>query len=338
MPSVGCAPLAAEPLLEVRDLDVRISVESARPVSALAGISFRIAAGERVGLLGESGAGKTTLALALLRLLPPASRVTAGSIRFESRPLLSLGESELRKVRGARISIIYQDSMALNPVMRVGDQVAEVLRAHYNWTSRRCRDESRLLMEEMELEQIDRVYTSFPHQLSGGQRQRVLVAQALACRPSLVIADEPTASLDPGTASAIIELLGKLNQRFNTAFLIISHDISLLQRLTDRIMVIYAGRIIEQGFRQEILSHPKHPYTRALLECALPESRSGDLDPRRVLFPTIVGSPADRSGAALHCGFESRCPDRMEICGRAVPEETRVANAHSVACFKIGGQ
>lgn len=340
MPSVACTHLAAEPLLEVRDLEVRISVDPVRQISALAGISFCIAPGEIVGLLGESGAGKTTLALALLRLLPAPSRVAAGSILFEARPLLSLGASELRKVRGARISVIYQDSSALNPVMRVGDQIAEVLRAHRSWTRQRCRDEARLLLEEMELEQIDRVYSSYPHQLSGGQRQRILIAQALACRPALVIADEPTASLDPATASAIIELLGKLNRRFNTAFLIVSHDISLLERLADRIMVIYAGRIVEQGPKQEIFSKAMHPYTRALLECSLPGTSflAENPDARRSLFPTIAGSAANQHGASSHCGFESRCPDRMEVCMRAVPREVQVSHAHSVACFKFGGQ
>ena len=183
-------------------------------ISALEGISFHIASGEVVGLLGESGAGKTTLALALLRLLPPSFRVAGGSIQFEGRPLLSINESELRKIRGARISVIYQDSTVLNPVMRVGDQVVEVLRAHRDWSNQRCREEARLLLEEVELEDVDRVYTSYPHQLSGGQRQRIVVAQALACRPALVIADEPTSSLDPATAASIVELLGRLNRQF----------------------------------------------------------------------------------------------------------------------------
>lgn len=323
-------------LLEVRDLGVRISIDSCGQLPVIEGVSFDIISGETVGLLGESGAGKTTLALALLRLLPSSFRVFGGSIQFEARSLLSLSERELRKIRGARISVIYQDSTALNPVMRVGDQVVEVLRAHRDWSSRRCRDETRLLLEEVGLENVDRVYTSYPHQLSGGQRQRIVVAQALSCRPALVIADEPTSSLDPATAASIVELLGRLNRQFKIAFLIISHDIKVLARLADRVMVMYAGRIVEQGPCRAILHEPLHPYTRALLNCALPEETATRPYTPKSLVPTIADKVTGQSETSPHCDFESRCSDRMRICAMSVPKAVETAAAHTVSCFKYG--
>jgi oligopeptide/dipeptide ABC transporter ATP-binding protein len=323
-------------LLDVSGLDVSIIADPALQISALQGISFRIACGEVVGLVGESGAGKTTLALALLRLLSSSYRVDRGSIEFDARPLLSLSERELRKIRGARLSIIHQDSTVLNPVMRVGDQVVEVLRAHFDWSKRRCREEARLLLEEVELEDVDRVYMSYPHQLSGGQRQRIVIAQALACRPALVIADEPTSSLDPTTAASIVELLGRLNRRFKVAFLVISHDIKMLARLADRVIVMYAGRIVEQGPCQAVLYEPLHPYTRALLSCALPEETASHPRMAGPSFRTIAGGVAEQHWTSSHCEFESRCAERMRICAIDAPKEFEVANSHTVSCFKFG--
>ncbi len=322
-------------LLEVRELGVRISIDSCQ-LQALEGVTFHVARGEVVGLLGESGAGKTTLALALLRLLPSSFQVLGGSIQFEARPLLSLSERELRKIRGAKISLIYQDSTVLNPVMRVGDQVVEVLKAHRDWSTQRCRDEARLLLEGVDLEDVNRVYASYPHQLSGGQRQRIVIAQALACRPALVVADEPTSSLDPATATSIVELLRRLNQQFKIAFLVISHDVEILARLADRVMVMYEGRIVEQGPCQAILREPLHPYTRALLNCALPEKAATLPHTPKSLVPTIADNVAGQSRTSSHCDFESRCPDRMGICAMSVPKVVEAATAHTVSCFKYG--
>jgi oligopeptide/dipeptide ABC transporter ATP-binding protein len=183
----------------------------------------------------------------------------------------------------------------------------------------------------------ERIYAAFPHQLSGGQRQRIALAQALACQPALVVADEPTASLDPNTTSEILELLGRLRRRFQTAFLLISHDYSILTRLADRIMIMYAGRIVEQGSRDEVLREPLHPYTSALFKCGLllqaPDNREGG----KGRMPTIAGQPPDPSRATFGCDFESRCPHRMGICRTRVPEEMHVSHAHTVRCFKFGG-
>jgi oligopeptide/dipeptide ABC transporter ATP-binding protein len=365
----------SQALLQVKNLVVRIFPDAARSdathddashqIRPLKGVTFQIQRGEIVGLLGESGAGKTTLANALMRLLPSSSRVVEGSIEFEGRPFLLLDEQELRKMRGAKISLIYQDSAVLNPVLRVGEHLVEVLRAHYNWPRRRYRERAIALLEDVELPDPDRIYAAYPHQLSGGQRQRIVIAQALACQPALVIADEPTASLDPMTASEIIELLGRLKRSFQTAFLLISHDLTPLARLADRIMVMYAGRIIEQGSRDEILEQASHPYTRALLACVLPqdstnskngkgkdndndndnvdverpadEQRIGKQPSAKRPIPTIAGSPPDLMQPTPGCAFESRCPERMAICSTRFPDEIRQSPIHTVRCFKYGG-
>jgi peptide/nickel transport system ATP-binding protein len=330
-------PVATKPLLQVRNLAVCIRDDANHQIRSLEDVTFDVCAGETVGLLGESGAGKTTLAMAILQLLPATTCVVEGSIEFEGVPLLTLQENDLRKIRGARISLVYQDSSVLNPVLRVGDQIIEVLRAHFNWTRHQYRDKVVSLLQDVEMRDAERVYAAFPHQLSGGQRQRIALAQALACQPALVIADEPTASLDPNTTSEILELLGRLRRRFQTAFLLISHDYSILTRLADRIMIMYAGRIVEQGSCDEVLREPLHPYTSALFRCGLPLQTPGDREVGKGRLPTIAGQPPDPGNPAFGCDFESRCPDRMDICCTRAPEGIHISHAHTVRCFKFGG-
>ena len=328
---------ALRPLLEARHLTVRIFVNATNAVHPLNGISFQVQPGEVVGLLGESGAGKTTLALALMRMLPPSGQVVEGSVEFEGRPLLSVDERELRRIRGSRISLIYQDAAVLNPVLRVGDQLVEIVRAHHRWPRQRLREKAIALLEDVELRDVDRIYAAYPHQLSGGQRQRIVIAQALVCQPAFVIADEPTASLDPSTSSQIVDLLGRLKHRFQTAFLLISHDLNPLVCLADRIMVMYAGRIVEQGPREDVLRQPLHPYTRALLACALAGDTANDARVGKRPIPTVAGSPPDLMHPTHGCDFESRCQDRMGVCSMRIPEEIPASSSHTVRCFKFGG-
>jgi oligopeptide/dipeptide ABC transporter ATP-binding protein len=327
---------ATAPLLRIRNLAVCMGSDTDHRIRQLARIDCDVWAGETVGLLGESGAGKTTLAKAILRLLPAPSCVE-GSIEFNGVSLLTLQENELRQIRGSRISLVYQDSCVLNPVLRVGDQIVEVLRAHLNWTMPQYRERAMSLLQEVEMRDAERVYASFPHQLSGGQRQRIALAQALACQPALVIADEPTASLDPATSSEILRLLARLKRRLHTSFLLISHDFSVLTSLADRIMIIYAGRIVEQGSRDEVWREQLHPYTCALFRCGVLLQTPNDREDGNRRMPTVAGQPPDPSGDTRCCAFERRCPDRMSICGTRVPEEQRVSNAHTVRCFKFGG-
>jgi len=339
------APLRAEqtpanppsgPLLQVRNLSVSFFLDGIHEIRPLRGVSFQVQWGDVVGILGESGAGKSTLALALLRLLPSYGRVVEGSVEFAGHPLLTLGESELQAIRGAGLSLIYQDSAVLNPVLRVGDQLVELLRAHYAWPQRLYRERAMAILEDVELRDVDRIYASYPHQLSGGQRQRVVIAQALVCQPALVIADEPTASLDPNTAAEIIELLGRLKRHSQTAFLLISHDLAPLESLADRIMVMYAGRIVEQGPRNEVLLQPQHPYTCALLACALTHTTNDPWLGKRPV-PTISGTPPDLMSLPPGCAFESRCADRMDMCRTRLPKNVEESPTRTVRCFKFGG-
>ena len=334
----ACEPSSAGgPLLEVRDLTLSIRDGDTHVLRVLTDITFGIREGETVGLLGESGAGKTTLAMSILGLLPRSRVVVEGSIKFEGIPLLTLWERELRKIRGLRISLVYQDSSVLNPVLRVGDQIMEVLRAHSRGTRRQYRERVISLLEQVEMPDAERIYAAFPHQLSGGQRQRIALAQALACQPVLVVADEPTASLDPETTAEIVALLGRLRRRFRTAFLIISHDHSILTELSDRIMIMYAGRIVEQGSRSEVLQDPLHPYSSALFSCGFPWPTAKNREAGKCRIPTIAGWPPEQSRPLSGCAFEGRCPDRMPICRTRVPEALQVSDHRTVCCFKFGG-
>jgi peptide/nickel transport system ATP-binding protein len=247
-------------LLQVENLTVQYCPEGTREVGALNGVSFAIAPGEVVGLLGESGCGKTTLAHSVLRLLPPSARVASGSIRFCGQELMGLNERQLEKLRGARMSMVFQEpGIALHPMLPAGEQIADVVRAHKKWSRQRCREEAERMLAEVHLDDVARFYAAYPHQLSGGQRQRVVIAQALACRPDLVIADEPTASLDSRVQAEILTLLEELRARSGMAMLLISHNPAVLARLADRVLVMCAGRMVEQDDLAEISAHPACP-------------------------------------------------------------------------------
>ncbi len=260
------------PVLAVRGLLVRYHAgRGAAPVVAVDGLSLEVGAGEVVGVLGESGSGKTSLALAVLGLLPSEGEIAAGSVAFRGRELVGLGERQLRRLRGAEVSLVFQEpALALHPMRRVGEQVVEVLRAHRRWKKRRARRAAEELLAEVGFRREDAVYHAYPHQLSGGQRQRIVIAQALACRPALVIADEPTASLDSTAQKQVLDLLRRLRERFGVAFLYISHDPLVMAEMADRLIVLHAGRSVEEGPCADVLARPRHPYTEGLLEC-LPE-------------------------------------------------------------------
>jgi oligopeptide/dipeptide ABC transporter ATP-binding protein len=330
------SPQDAENLLEIRDLWVRFLVNDGQEFTVLDRISFDIAPGEVVGLLGESGSGKTTLALSLLQLLPPAARLAGGSVAFGGRDLLLLNEKQLREVRGAEISLVYQDSSVLNPVIKVGDQVTEVVRAHHRWTRQRAREEVQAALAAVGLGGSDRIYHSYPHQLSGGQRQRVMIAQALVCKPRLIIADELTASLDATLAAEVVNLIKQLKDSSDTSVLFITHDVATLARVADRVMVMYAGQIVENGRTQEVFSTPQHPYTRALLECAPQYRSAGTSRDRALRLPCIMGSPPDPMALPPGCSFSERCKDRMDVCDAHNPEEFHPTPSRTVRCFKCG--
>jgi oligopeptide/dipeptide ABC transporter ATP-binding protein len=328
---------SAEALLQVHELTVRFPSGDGREIPAVEGVSFEIAAGEVVGLLGESGCGKTSTALSLLRLLPPAGRIVGGSIRFRGIELLSLEERQLEKIRGNQVSVIFQEpSLALNPVMRVGEQISEVLRAHRPGDRRRYREEARAMLYQVRLADADRIYDAYPHQLSGGQRQRVVIAQALVCQPALVIADEPTAALDTTVQAEILALLGELKRQLKIAFLLISHNPAVLATLADRLLVMYAGRIVEAGGLRDVFRQPLHPYTAALL-MASPLAEGGPVPAASRRLPSIPGAPPDLAHLPPCCPFASRCPEKMNACTMREPMEVKPEDRRSVRCFKYGG-
>lgn len=257
---------APTPLCEVRGLSVAFSNgKSTLAREILKEVNFDVFPGEVTGLLGESGSGKSTLALSLLRVLPAGARVH-GSIRFDGRDLLQLSEREMREVRGARISIVFQEpGLALNPVMQVGTQIIEVLRAHHNWKPQRLRDEANALLAQVEFDDVNRIFKSYPHELSGGQAQRILIAQALACRPAMLIADEPTASLDSTIQAEILALLEKLRRENNMALLFITHNPALLVNFAQRVMVMHDGEIVEQGATATVFGRPGDMFTKSLI-------------------------------------------------------------------------
>ena len=324
------------PFLDVRSLHVSYDATDGSRAEVLAGLNFSLGAGETIGVLGESGSGKSTLAAALLGILPSNGRVTAGRICFEGQDLLKTEARAMEKIRGARIALISQEpSQALHPVMRVGAQVRDVIAAHQRLHGRQLRERVQQVLSAVFPSDTERISTSYPHQLSGGQRARVLIAQALACEPALIVADEPTASLDAETQQEITSLFRDLQQRMQLSAIWITHHPALLAGFVDRVMVLYAGRVAEIGPTENVLCAPRHPYTQGLLQCLPPlfdENRAG----RKMKLAVISGESPGGNPESSGCVFEPRCAERVEVCAKREPEVVRVGNAHEVSCFKAG--
>ena len=321
------------PLLQIRELGVTYPAANGSPIAAVDDLSIEIRIGEVVGILGESGCGKSTLANAILLLLPSHARQERGSILLRGRDLLSATEPELRALRGRDIALIPQDpALSLNPVMNVGSQIAEVLRAHLSLRPAERRGRVIEVLREVGFDRPEDIYGAYPHQLSGGQRQRIAIAQAIACRPALVIADEPTSKLDAPLQAEIIGLLQQIRQSHGTAILMISHDPALLAGFADRVAVMYAGRIVEVGNTNDIFRRPLHPYTQALIRLA----KSATDATATKYFPAIEGESPDPMAFPTGCRFEARCPERMDICARRYPQVFLPEPSRPVNCFKYG--
>ncbi len=294
-------------------------------------VSFSIGAGEVLGLVGESGSGKSITSLAVMRLLPPQARVS-GEIAFSEngtrRNLPSLSDDDMRQLRGSRIAMIFQEPMtALNPVMRVGDQIAEAVLAHGAHPKREAAQLAVQAMTDVAIPEPERRARDYPHQLSGGMRQRVMIAMAIVNRPQLLIADEPTTALDVTIQAQILELLAQLRAKFGLAMLFISHDLAVVSQVADRVAVMYAGSIVELGTKTQIFEVPAHPYTRGLLH-AVPDLKT---DRRRPL-ETIEGTVPPLHAMPRGCAFEPRCEFRVAQCARAVPALVEVAAGHWARC------
>ena len=325
-------------ILEVRDLRVTYRSPMGNSSRALDGLSFCLESGEVLGVLGESGSGKSTLATSLLGLFR-ANAVASGGVLFEGQDLLQAKPGELQRIRGKRISLIFQEpSVALHPTMRAGRQIRQVLAAH-GMIRRRALDQiTRQVLETLFFaEEAERIARSYPHQLSGGQRQRVLIAQAIACGPAVIIADEPTASLDPTTQMEILGVFRTLRKSLSLTMMFITHNPALLAGFADRVMVLYAGRIIELGRAEEVLVSPKHPYTRSLFQ-SMPPLLTAPRKEGKKKLPAISGDSFSSSLSRAGCPFESRCPERMDICKSREPGLLNLSETHTVSCFRYEGQ
>jgi len=314
------------PLLSVDHLTTVFDLP-AGPVPAVDDVSFEIRAGETLGLVGESGSGKSVTALSLMRLVQPPGRIVTGAIRFRDRNLLELSEAEMREVRGAGIGLIFQEPMtALNPVFTVGDQIAEALLVHGRATRREAMARAVELLDQVGVPDAAHRVRDYPHQLSGGMRQRVLIAIAVACKPSLLVADEPTTALDVTIQAQILDLLRQMKDTFHLSLLLITHDLGVIAETADRVAVMYAGRIVEEGAVRDIFRAPQHPYTRGLLASIPGGAPGARLRAIEGTVPTLGALPAG-------CAFHPRCQDRFEPCATAPPPEYAVGPDHGARCY-----
>ena len=319
---------ARPPLLEVKDLRTYFYTRSGTG-KAVDGVSFTLNEGESLGLLGESGCGKSMTSLSILRLVPrPAGHIVGGQVLFRGRDLLRISEQEMRRVRGREIAMILQDPLStLNPVFTIGNQVAEPLRVHGVVARSGLRERVSKLLSLVRIPAPESRLKDYPHQFSGGMRQRVVGATAIAAGPKVLIADEPTTSLDVTIQAQYLRLLKELQRKSNLSIIYITHDLGTLARICDRVAVMYAGKIVEQLTVKALFESPAHPYTEALLQ-SVPR-----MDRKVHRFPSIEGSPPVVYDLPPGCAFAPRCPRAMDICRSETPPTTRLAPGHDVACW-----
>ncbi|BCS48998.1 ABC transporter ATP-binding protein [Aeromonas jandaei] len=319
----------SSPMLNVSDLEVTFTVDGDE-LKVLDGVSFSVAPGQTLGLVGESGCGKSVTALAIMGLLPrPHGRVVGGTIDFEGEDLLALPPEQMHRVRGNRISMIFQEPMtALNPVQTVGEQLMEVYRLHRPDYGRVERKAAAIAMlQKVGIPEPERRFAIYPHNLSGGMRQRVMIAMALACEPDLLICDEPTTALDVTIQAQILDLMKGLQAETGMAILFITHDLGVVAELCDEVVVMYAGRAVEQADVFELFDHPRHPYTHGLMS-SIPRLE----DEPKSLLKTISGQVPALHEMPAGCRFANRCPHASECCSREVPAVEQLAPHHGVAC------
>ncbi len=316
----------AEPLLQVHDLEVWFG-SGADAARAVGGLGFELAAGQTLGIVGESGSGKSQTALALLGLQAPQARVR-GSVRFDGAELLGLGERELNRVRGRRIGLVFQDPItSLNPYLSIGTQMAEVLTWHLGLSRAAALAECARMLDAVRIADAAGRLRQYPHEFSGGMRQRVLIASALLCRPALLIADEPTTALDVTVQAEILDLLRQLQQDLGLALLLISHDLDVVAALCRRVLVMYAGRVVESGPAAQLLAAPRHPYSAGLLA-----SRPRLDTPPGVPLRPIAGQPPDPARLPSGCAFHPRCPLALAACAAEVPPLRALTADRACAC------
>ena len=317
-------------LLKIEELQTHFFTE-AGTVRAVDGVSLMVRKGETLGIVGESGCGKSVTALSVLRLIPnPPGKIVAGNIFLDGRDLLKLPEDEMRKVRGASISMIFQEPMtSLNPVFTVGDQIAEGIRLHQRLSKRESWNKAIEMLRLVRVADPDRRVKEYPHQMSGGMRQRVMIAMALSCNPQLLIADEPTTALDVTIQAQILELLSQLKSELGMAVVLITHDLGVVADTAARVAVMYSGRVVEEAPVMELFANPKHPYTQGLLS-SIPRIEKSERRPRLQAIPGMV---PDMLELPKGCKFQARCSKVFEPCSGEEPQLKEVAPNHRVRCY-----
>ncbi|KOO50756.1 ABC transporter ATP-binding protein [Priestia koreensis] len=317
-----------EKVLEIKNLHVSFDTYGGT-VKAVRGVGFDLHKGETIAIVGESGCGKSVTSQSIMRLIPKATgRIADGSILFKGNDLTKLKESEMRKIRGSEISMIFQDPMtALNPTITVGEQITEGIMQHTKATKQQAKQKAVEMLELVGISSPKERLKQYPHQFSGGMRQRIVIAMSLVCEPEVIIADEPTTALDVTIQAQILELFRDIQRKTNVSIILITHDLGVVAQVTDRVVVMYAGKVVEAGTRREIFYNPQHPYTKGLLN-SVPrlDLQGGDLIP-------IPGSPPDLFSPPTGCAFAPRCPYAMEVCDRVHPNDTIISEGHHTSCW-----
>ena len=316
-------------ILSVDNMHVSFKTQTGK-ITAVRGVSFDLNKGETLAIVGESGSGKSVTAKSIMRLLPKHNtEITKGDIVYEDRSLLKLPVKQMQDIRGSEISMVFQDPMtSLNPTMKIGKQIMEGLQKHQKLSKSQARERALEMLKLVGIPGAEARLDNYPHQFSGGMRQRVVIAMALACNPKILIADEPTTALDVTIQAQILDLMKNLQQKMDTSIILITHDLGVVANMADRVAVMYAGKIVEQGTLDEIFYNPQHPYTMGLLKSMpkLNEDRSVPLLP-------ILGSPPDLATLGEGCAFAARCPHTMKVCHNFTPQDTVVEENHTVACW-----
>jgi oligopeptide/dipeptide ABC transporter ATP-binding protein len=325
----------AKQLMKIRDLKVHLALKQGlvKPVN---GVDLDLAEGERLGIVGESGCGKTVTALAILRLVPdPPGKIASGKIIFNGRDLLSLSDSEMRKVRGNDISMIFQEPMtSLNPVFRVGYQISQAISLHQGLSKKESLDQACEMMKLVGIPSPELRIKDYPHQLSGGMRQRIMIAMAMSCRPKLLIADEPTTALDVTIQAQILNLMKKLNEEIGTSTILITHDQGIIAENTQRVMVMYSGRIVETAGVKNLFATPLHPYTQGLMKSIPGLEGSDGCRQRLYVIPGMVPIPINLPPG---CKFYARCPLSSQPCSQKEPRLFEPSPGHLVRCWNYEG-
>jgi len=315
-------------LLDIRDLYVSIHTDNG-VVRAVRGVDFSLVKGETLAIVGESGSGKSITCKAIMGLLPSGGRIDSGEVLLSGRNIAGIGEKEMRKIRGADISMIFQDPLtSLNPTMTIGKQIAEMLKLHRpDMTSEQRRARALDLLELVAIPNPAERYHQYPHQFSGGMRQRVMISIALACDPQILIADEPTTALDVTIQAQILDLMKELQQKIDTSIIIVTHNLGVVANVADRVIVMYGGKFVETGMLDEVFYEMKHPYTQGLMN-SIPKLHAHEQELR-----SIAGTPPDLMNPPEGCPFVARCGHRMKVCEHYPPETVSFSGTHSASCW-----